>query len=79
MGNMVYRVFALTVAAAGVLLFAYMMQVTYNTAPEWDHKLIALGMPLSFLLPLLGAMMATLGLVMFAHALHRGQSERYRR
>ena len=78
MGNQIYRLFAAVIAAAGLGLFAYMMQVTYDTAPEWDRRLIEIGMPLSFLLPLLGAFMTAMGVAMFAHASHRGRSERFR-
>lgn len=71
MGNLIYRIVGLLLLAAGVALFAFMMQVTYDTAAEWDRMLIQIGMPLSFLLPMVGALIAALGAVMIAHSLER--------
>ncbi len=75
MGNLVYRVCAVLVALAGAALFAFMMEATYRTSGGWDRMLLAIGMPLSFLLPLIGALMVAAGGLMYAHAAHRDRRE----
>ncbi len=67
MGNLIYRVFAVLVAVAGAMLFAFMMEATYRTTGGWNRMLFTIGMPLSFLLPLLGALMVAAGCAMFSH------------
>lgn len=76
MGNLIYRIVGFLFLAAGVALFAFMMQVTYDTAAEWDRMLIRIGMPLSFLLPMVGALIAALGAVIVAHSFERTRQTR---
>jgi hypothetical protein len=75
MGNLVYRVCAVLVALAGTALLAFMMEATYRTSGGWDRMLLAIGMPLSFLLPLLGALMVAAGALMYTHAAQDGGHE----
>lgn len=72
MGRVLYHLTALAMIVGGGLLFGYMMQVSYGGAPEWDRKLIAIGMPLSFLLPVIGALLVSFGLAMLSHAWQQG-------
>lgn len=78
MGNLAYRLTAALFVIVGAALFAYMMQVTYGTAIEWDRKLIAIGMPLSFLLPAVAALMVAVGCAMFAHSVQVARRARGR-
>lgn len=75
MGNLIYRVCAVLLALAGAALFAFMMEATYRSSGGWDRMLLAIGMPLSFLLPLLGALMVAAGALMFTHAAHRDRRD----
>jgi hypothetical protein len=75
MGNLIYRVCAILVALAGTALLAFMMEATYRTSGGWDRMLLAIGMPLSFLLPMLGALMVAAGALMYTHAAQRGRRE----
>jgi hypothetical protein len=79
MGKLVYRLFAGALILAGAALFAAMMQVSYGDTREWDMALIRLGMPLSFLLPMVGAAMMVLGGAMLSQSLAAGRPKTKRR
>lgn len=68
MGRVLYHLSALAMIVGGALLFGYMMRVSYGGTPEWDRKLIEIGMPMSFLLPVFGALLVSFGLAMLSHA-----------
>lgn len=76
MGRVLYLLSAVVMIIGGGVLFGYMMRVSYGGTPEWDRKLIEIGMPLSFLLPVIGALLVSFGLAMLSHAwqqAHGGQ------
>jgi TRAP-type mannitol/chloroaromatic compound transport system permease small subunit len=50
--------------------------VSYGATQEWDQALIRLGMPLSFLLPMVGAMMVVIGWAMLSQSLAEGRDRR---
>ncbi len=75
MGRVLYRLSALVMIVGGGVLFGYMMRVSYGGTPEWDHKLIAIGMPMSFLLPVLGALLVSFGLAMLSHGWQEGRRQ----
>jgi hypothetical protein len=76
MAKLFYRLFAGLMVAAGAVLFAAMMQVSYGTTRAWDNALIKLGMPLSFLLPMTGAAMVVIGAAMLSQSLAAGRDGR---
>ena len=77
MGNLAYRLFAASLIVLGAGVFAYMMRITYGATIEWDRKLLAIGMPLSFLIPAVAALMVAIGCAMFAHAWRSGRPSRF--
>ena len=58
------RFVGLLLTLGGAALLAYMAAVNYADGPQWDRALIAIGMPLSYLLTLAGALLVGLGLWM---------------
>jgi LPXTG-motif cell wall-anchored protein len=42
-------------------LLVFMALVNYADGPQWDHALVTIGMPLSYLLTLAGALLFGLG------------------
>jgi hypothetical protein len=68
MGFLIARIVGALVALAGAALMAFILEVFYRTRAEFDHLAFAIGMPLSFLLPAIGALMVALGVLMFIHA-----------
>lgn len=75
MGKLIYRLFAALTVLAGIALFGVMMQVSYGDTREWDMMLIKLGMPLSFLLPMIGVAMMVVGCAMLAQSLAAGRTK----
>lgn len=73
MGQLIYRLFAGLMVVIGVGMFGFMMRVSYGTTREWDMALIKLGMPLSVLLPIVGAAMAVTGWAMLSQSLVEGR------
>ncbi|MCI3134628.1 hypothetical protein [Phenylobacterium aquaticum] len=55
------RLAGLVAALLGVVLLVYMALVNYADGPQWDRALVAIGMPLSYLLTLAGALLFGLG------------------
>lgn len=55
------RLAGLVAALLGVALLVYMALVNYADGPQWDRALVAIGMPLSYLLTLAGALLVGLG------------------
>ncbi|HEX5380519.1 MAG TPA: hypothetical protein VFW47_18210 [Phenylobacterium sp.] len=78
MGTLAYRIVAGLLIVLGAALFAYMMQVSYGTSAEWDRRLFALGMPLSFLLPAVAALMVAVGCAMLSYAWRAARMARRR-
>lgn len=68
MAYLIYRIIGLLVAMAGAALFAFILEVFYRTSRHFDQLAFAIGMPLSFLLPAVGALMVALGVLTFIHA-----------
>jgi len=68
MGYLIYRIIGLVVALIGAALFAFILEVFYGVSRQFDQMAFAIGMPLSFLLPAVGALMMALGALMFMHA-----------
>ncbi len=68
MATLIARLIGLLLALAGAALIAFILEVFYRTSREFDHMAFAIGMPLSFLLPAVGALMVALGVLMFIHA-----------
>ncbi len=58
------RLVGLVFAVLGVALFGYVAMVTWIPEPEWEARMIALGMPLSYMMALGGALLAGAGLWM---------------
>jgi hypothetical protein len=55
------RLAGLVAALLGAALLVYMALVNYADGPQWDRALVAIGMPLSYLLTLAGALLVGLG------------------
>ena len=68
MAILIQRLIGLLLALAGVALIVFILEVFYRTSREADHLAFAIGMPLSFLLPAVGALMVALGVLIVIHA-----------
>ncbi len=78
MAALIYRLIGMLVALAGASLIAFILEVFYRTSQEFDRMAFAIGMPLSFLLPAVGALMVALGVLIFIHA-GRGRGQNSKR
>jgi hypothetical protein len=58
------RLVGLLFALLGVAMFGYVALATWVPDPRWEAQMIALGMPLSYLMALGGALLAGAGLWM---------------
>jgi hypothetical protein len=76
MGFLIYRIIGLLTALLGAALIAFILEVFYRTSRQFDQLAFAIGMPLSFLLPAIGALMVAAGVLMFIHAGRRQRSKR---
>ena len=68
MAILISRLVGMVVALAGAALIAFILEVFYRTSREASQMAFAIGMPLSFLLPAVGALMVALGVLMVMHA-----------
>lgn len=68
MGNLFYKLSAIVTALVGLAVAAFALTAAYRTDDDWARVLFTLGMPASLLLPALGALLVTAGVLMFRHA-----------
>lgn len=55
------RALGMVIALLGLVVLGYVAMATWVPEPRWEARMIALGMPLSYMLALGGALMASVG------------------